>query len=211
MLALIILVVCISANYIFLRSPELFEPSPVGAYPYYRKAGHGTLRDSGPSAAIDRFVIDLPVIDQRANLAHSYTLEHLPEEEMVVGIRMLPAVRIGESAPSTEPSIELSLALEDETGAVVFAESGAINEWDLWIIDEMPRFYFRSGNWEDSISYAGKTQKRRAGVGADQGWGTKFVPRRNGVYRLTFRFSGPIEQLDAAKLWLGIRGGGWKQ
>jgi hypothetical protein len=147
--------------------------------------GDGEFRDRGPSAATDRYVLDLGP----SRTGHSdFSIGALPHTEFVVGFELAgisPEQARAETSKVEEP-IEISLTSD---GSEVFRHSKPLRDW-VWTCGI---------GCEGAFAYL-REQGREAGSG--------FVPSGRRTYRLGVSF--PRGLFAGRDVRLIARSGGWK-
>ncbi len=93
------------------------------------------------------------------------------------------------------PNPVVALTMTNERGEQVYSTTSRLADWNWssgW--DKSgSAFVYKSGVATELRVSAGTTKSRREGVGADGGWGSYFISRRDGRYTLSL----DVEQSDA--------------
>ena len=171
--------------------------------------GDGDLSDSGPTAATDRYLLDLGPAEDGTN---SYTLKGLPSVEFTVGLRVDDLGLEEADAVLRQYGAQVHLTLTTADGEVVFDQAGTLADWVLTsgIHGHPDAFAYRHGDHREVPQPDGDIQVQRVGVGVDGGWGTYFKPQRDEVYRLEVTISSATDLFASHTIRLLARGGGWK-
>jgi hypothetical protein len=168
----------------------------------HRYQGDGTLTDFGPTAAINRYVVDLGPIDLSHPNQRSYKMRGLPPVEMTMGFRQV-SVSTGCDAAALA-SIRVRLNVQEEDNAVVVAEEGPLSAW----ISSTDLVY-KAGAEHEEPTGGGATHFVRTGTRASGGWGTYFTPRSSTIYVARFTVLDSRGASDCGSR-LVLLGGGWK-
>jgi hypothetical protein len=171
--------------------------------------GDGKLRDSGPLASHDRYVLDLGPIDLDRTGEYTYTMSNLPADHFTIGLEIVEAApnsSIGNRPP--HPG-RIRLLLETSNHEIVVSEDSALNSW-IWSYMErdLKSFLYRAGEEHWITNKDGTTSPVPDGVRTDGGWGTYFSPRPDITYRLTLEVLEAQPQPQPTRLL--VKGGGWK-
>jgi hypothetical protein len=168
----------------------------------HRYRGDGTLTDLGPTAAINRYVVDLGPIDLSRPNQRSFKMVGLPPVELTMGVRPV-SVSAGCDATALG-SVRVRLEVQTEAGAVVVAEEAPLSAW----VSASDLVYRRGAAHQgpaggDAVKYV------RTGMRASGGWGTYFTPRSSGIYLAQFTVLDARGASDCESR-LVLLGGGWK-
>lgn len=183
----------------------------LGAASCSRYKGDGNLIRRGPTAAIDRYVLDLGPVDLTKEGERSYSMAGLPNVRMTVGVE-ITAVRY-ERLSETRPLTALvEVLVVNRKKEVVIHQRGELSQWS-WEsqLGESTAFIYRGGEAREiSRSAGGATRYELVGVRADHGWGTFFQPSPREKYVLTFSILKAGSILEGYGAKLKVKGGGWK-
>jgi hypothetical protein len=94
--------------------------------PVTKYSGDGTLLDNGVTAATDRYVLDLGVIDLTRRENKTFRIAGLPRSNFVVGIEINAAA--DELALKDRPNANVSISLS-AAGAVGFSKTAPLGSW----------------------------------------------------------------------------------
>ncbi|MGH8702667.1 MAG: hypothetical protein ACREVR_16065 [Burkholderiales bacterium] len=147
-------------------------------------AGDGRLTDKGPSAATDRYVLDLEQVSLKAPTSATFKMKNLPKTEFVVGIELRSSASKLEQA-SINPTVGITL-LED--GKAIVSKEAKLSEW-TWSIHSPGNYAFVYGREQPS---------------------TYFTPTPGKNYELTFRVKEPDRGKANYTAALVAKSGGWK-
>jgi hypothetical protein len=148
----------------------------------------GDLVDRGPSAAKDRYVLDLGTV--RAG-AMKQTLGPLASTEMVLGLEVAGLTQqAAEAATATVPE-PVAVTLSPAGGGVVLHQEVPLGDW-IWTCG--------AEGCEGAFAYL-----RQEGASP----GTYFRPRRGQTYRLSLEIP-DIAFFREHEVHIVARGGGWK-
>ena len=125
-----------------------------GCYKVSEYSGDGELIDNGISAATDRYVLNLGVIDLSQSGTKSYRIANLPEVSFVAGIEISVVEKDRAIIEKRSVNPTILLELSDVKGEVVFAEKSKLTSW-AWSVPvnesrafiytrEQPGTYFQS-------------------------------------------------------------------
>ncbi len=173
-------------------------------------SGDGIYKDHGLLTAKDRYVIDLGDIDLSSAKKYKFTLSGLPAVEMVVGLQIEPILndKKGDSIDRREYNSLVRLELRNTLGELSIKEMSQLKEW-IWSHSnngDMKYFIYRKGEYKNEEG----ERDPRANLLANKGWGTYFLPRKNGKYNLIFEVIEPINISHKAQIKMIVKGGGWK-
>lgn len=160
----------------------------VGCNPMAQYTGDGKLTDLGPSAATDRYVLDLGPIPLKTPTSMTFKLTNLPKEEFVIGIEIrLPASSGGKIDPdSINPVVSLTLLGED--GKALITKEGKLSDW-TWSIHSPGSNAFVYGRGESE---------------------TYFTPVPGKRYELILNVKQPDRSTVSYTALLVAKSGGWK-
>lgn len=160
----------------------------VGCNPMAQYTGDGKLIDNGPSAATDRYVLDLGSIPLKTPASTTFKLANLPKEEFVIGIEIrLPASSGGKIDPGSINSV-VSLVLLGEDGKALITKEGKLSDW-TWSIHSPGNYAFVYGRGES---------------------GTYFTPVPGKRYELMLKVKEPDRSTVSYTSSLVAKSGGWK-
>ncbi len=171
--------------------------------------GDGKLRDSGPLASHDRYVLDLGPVDLGRTGKHTYTMTNLPADRFAIGLEIIEAEPNRATSNRPPHSGRIRLLLETSNYEIVVSEDSDLKSW-IWSSrrDDLESFLYITGKEHWIANKDGTTSPVPDGVRTDEGWGSFFLPRPDSTYRLT------LEVLEAQALprptRLLLKGGGWK-
>lgn len=130
-----------------------------GCYRVSQYSGDGQLIDNGSTAATDRYVLDLGLINLAQPGKKTFRLENLPEENFVTGVEIsvAPEDRATNETRRANPTISLELSGPD--GKVLFAKKSALDEW-TWSVpaDGLRAFVYGRGEPGTYFNAAPKTE-----------------------------------------------------
>lgn len=115
--------------------------------------GDGKLIDNGPTAAKDRYVLDLGDASLRGATSKSFKIRDLPKENYVIGIdlRVPGGSKVDQKAISPLVSITLK-----EDGKQLLAKEGRLSEWTWSVLSPGDRAFVyddgRPGTYFDSVA-----------------------------------------------------------
>jgi hypothetical protein len=152
-------------------------------------SGDGRMIDNGPSAATDRYVIDLGPIDLSTKGKRSFRLVNLPPENFGCGIELSApgASRVQWEEKRFGASVSMEIAADD--GEVVMHVSGPLRDW----------------TW--SMYVTGATNAFLYVQGPP---GSFFDAKKGRSYRLEFSVIEPDQAHSEIKATLKLKSGGWK-
>ena len=146
--------------------------------------GDGRLTDKGPSAATDRYVLDLGQVSLKAPMSATFKMKNLPKTEFVVGIELRSPTPKLEQA-SVNATVEITL-LEDDKA--IISKEAKLSEW-TWSIHSPGLYAFVYGREQPS---------------------TYFTPAPGKNYELTLRVKEPDRGSAPYTAALVAKSGGWK-
>jgi len=113
---------------------------------------------------------------------YSYTLKGLPNDEFVLGLQLDPLEPNNSESPTPQPlHASVRLRVLNERDELVIAEEGELSKWQGY----GGRMLFQSGRTvEVPIGNDGSVSIKHVDKRADEGWGTYFIPRCTGTYRV---------------------------
>lgn len=174
--------------------------------------GDGRFVDHGPTAALERYVLDLGPVDLSTKRGYRYLIAGLPPVEMVVGLE-ITAPSSDERLSDTRPIDALvEIVLVNGRDESVIHEHERLTQW-TWSASasaESRAFVYRRGDAKELSRGSGVVGFERLGVRADAGWGSYFQPRRGERYLLTFSILEPASVGQRYSVRLHVKGGGWK-
>jgi hypothetical protein len=172
----------------------------------------GQLRDRGPLAAHDRYVLDLGPIDLTSQNQQVYSLDSLPIVEFTVGLTVTAMQPSDGPIYETKPVASvIKLEMTNERGELVFSAARPLSEW-TWSgnpVTPSESFVYLRGRSEERAVRPGVTISVPRDVLADAGWGSYFTPRRIAHYKLRVEVVDPLP-MATYRAKLQARGGGWK-
>jgi hypothetical protein len=104
-------------------------------------SGDGKLTDSGVTAAIDRYVLDLGPLPLRSKATKTYRIENLPSTSFVVGIDIRPSSSNFAALEKKPINATISISLIGPNGDVMFARESKLDTW-TWSIPSTGDFAF---------------------------------------------------------------------
>jgi hypothetical protein len=104
-------------------------------------SGDGKLTDSGVTAAIDRYVLDLGPLPLRSKATKTYRIENLPSTSFVVGIDIRPSSSSFAALEKKPINATISISLIGPNGDVMFARESKLDTW-TWSIPSTGDFAF---------------------------------------------------------------------
>jgi hypothetical protein len=147
-------------------------------------SGDGRLTDKGPTAATDRYVLDLGQVSLKAPTAATFQLKNLPKAEFVVGIEFRsPSSKIEQA--SINPMVGITLV---EDGKMIISKEARLSDW-TWSIHSPGNYAFVYGRDQPS---------------------TYFTPASGKNYELTLRVKEPDRSNVNYTAALVAKSGGWK-
>ncbi len=151
-------------------------------------SGDGKLVDNGPSAATERYVLDLGPVALKSETSFKFRLENLPKRNFVVGIELRAAETLATALDkgSINPAVSISLVSSD--GKTVIAKEGRLSEW-IWADQSPGNYAFVYGREPPS---------------------TYFTPEPRSRYELTLRVLEPDRGAANYRASLVAKSGGWK-
>jgi hypothetical protein len=164
--------------------------------------GDGTLTDMGPSAAHERYVVDLGAVDLSGPNRRSFKMVGLPRVEFTMGLRQVN-VAAGCDAAALD-SVRVRLDVSSQDSAIVVAEEGPLSTWV-----KSSSLVYRRGAERQEPEAGGAVKYVPTGVRASGGWGTYFTPRTSAAYLATFAVLDAHGARGCESRLVGI-GGGWK-
>lgn len=147
-------------------------------------AGDGRLTDKGPSAATDRYVLDLGQMSLKALTSATFNMKNLPKTEFVVGIELRSPTSKLEQA-SINPTVGITLL---ENGKAIISKEAKLSEW-TWSIHSPGNYTFVYGREQPN---------------------TYFTPTPGKNYELTLRVKEPDRGNVNYTAALVAKSGGWK-
>lgn len=147
-------------------------------------SGDGRLIDNGPSAATDRYVLDLGPVSLNAPASTTFRLKNLPKTDFVVGVELRsPSSKIEQG--SINPLVAISLM---EDGKRIVSKEAKLNDW-TWSIHSGGKYAFVYGREQPATYFTS-------------------LPGKN--YELTFRVKEPDRGSANYAVGLVAKSGGWK-
>lgn len=151
--------------------------------------GDGKLIDNGPSAATDRYVLDLGPLDLARNAKSQFRMANLPAEVFVAGLQLTPDKNgVRQRLDKNSTSAVVSMEVMDQQGNVVLKVSKPLSDW----------------TW--SASSATSTVFVYGGYGVM----TSFKPERERTYTVSVDVLQPDQAAQDILARLLLKGGGWK-
>jgi hypothetical protein len=179
-----------------------------GCYSTSSYDGDGTLNETTDGGYF--YKLSLGRLDLSMEGKSTYQLKGLPEETFIIGLYVVrltsDSVRIIETKP-LKPAIKLRLL--NERDEVVIDEYAGLDRW-VWSGGRdvtCCSFVYLRGRSVEIPTGGGGVRVERTDEGADDGWGTYFVPRRNGVYTLDVRVVTPDPHASQFRVELIAYGG----
>lgn len=160
--------------------------------------GDGTFVDHGSSAARERYVLDLGLIDLTAPGSRSFTFRGLPREVFWVGFW----VRDPSSTTGIHDDWSHPLRSREQN-----SESPLDCKLRLVLREASDNVELSEGNLNDWMSGTGGRIPKEAFVHGRYSW---FYPRRSETYTLELTVIRPATLSETCKVNLQMRGGGWK-
>lgn len=157
-------------------------------------AGDGQVRDRGPFAATDRFVVELGTIDLREAGPYHYELRNLPQAELTLGF-------------------SISFKEAQETIALIHRRPiVALVEVELLRSDGERIIYERGSLGALTWSASGTTTRSAFIYGESHGGthGTTFAAQPDQQYTLSIRVLEPDTSAAEYQAMIEAKGGGWK-
>lgn len=147
-------------------------------------SGDGRLTDNGPSAATDRYVLDLGQVSLKAPVSAKFKLKNLPKTDFVVGIELRsPSSKLEEGA--VNPVVAIALT---EDGKPIITKEAKLSEW-TWSIHSPSNYAFVYGREQPA---------------------THFTPTPGKNYELTLQVKEPDRTNVNYTAALVAKSGGWK-
>ena len=174
--------------------------------------GDGRFVDHGPTAAAERYLLDLGPVDLATKSERRYSMAGLPPVEMVVGLEVT-AAPIGERSRESRPVDALiTIVVINSRNELVIREREHLARWtwETSSSQEFRAFVYRRGDVREQSLGSGVIGFERLGVRTDGGWGSYFQPRRGERYLLTLSVLEPASAGQRYSVRLLVTGGGWK-
>jgi len=146
-------------------------------------SGDGRLTDNGPSAATDRYVLDLGPVSLKTPASATFKLKNLPKTDFVLGIELRSPSKIEQG--SINPVVAISLI---EDGKTIVSKEAKLNDW-TWSIHSPGSYAFVYGREKSA---------------------THFTPTPGKSYELTLRVKEPDRGSANYTAALVAKSGGWK-
>ena len=174
--------------------------------------GDGRLVDHGPTAAVERYTLDLGPVDLETKGEHRYSMAGLPAVEMTVGLDVIAGFSDARLAESRPIRALIEMVLVNGRDEVVIRERGRPAQWTWGTASsqEFRAFVYRRGAVREQSLGSGLIGFERLGVQADGGWGSYFLPSHGERYRLTLSVLEPAPVGQRYSVRLLVKGGGWK-
>ena len=117
-----------------------------GCYNVSEYSGDGHLIDNGVSAATDRYLLNLGVIDLSQRGTKTYRIANLPETNFVTGIEVGVAPEERAIIEKQAVSATILLELSSTRGEVVFTKKSNLDTW-TWsvLVGESRAFVYERG------------------------------------------------------------------
>jgi hypothetical protein len=164
--------------------------------------GDGTLTDFGATAAHERYLVDLGVVDLSHPNEQAFRLLGLPATELTMGLRPVN-ISAGCDAAAVR-AVRVRLVVSSHDGAVVIFEEGPLSAWTT----SSSLIYRRGAEREEPLSGGGfrliPTGTREFG-----GWGTYFTPKSSEAYVAKLAVVDTSNAVGCQSR-LVLLGGGWK-
>ena len=146
--------------------------------------GDGVLIDNGPSAATDRYVLDLGAVSLKTPASTTFKLKNLPKTDFVVGIEIRSL-----TSKIEQGSIDavVAIALMEDDKAIISKEA-KLSDW-TWAIHSPGNYAFVYGREQPN---------------------THFTPMPGKNYELTLRVKEPDRGNANYTASLVAKSGGWK-
>ena len=148
-------------------------------------SGDGKLVDNGPTAATDRYVLDLGSVSLRKPSSTTFKLKNLPKENFVVGLELRAAKGSKLDQSTITAVIEVSLK---QNGIPLITREAQLSEW-TWSVPAAGNQAFVYGRERPSTYFDS-------------------VPGKD--YELTFRVQQPDRGSANYTASLVAKSGGWK-
>lgn len=208
--ATLILIVPLSLP--FLLPDPIYEMLYGWRYPKTWSVGDSIIEDSGPRTANRRYTIELADLKNADSRIVDIQINSLPELEFTIGFDI-------QSDSTTDPLLDVKpvaatvhLKVVNENGEVVIDEESSLNKW-VWsgtVIEKSEAFVYARGKEHEIPLDGGGIRLEREFLRADQGWGTYFVPRKEGHYLVHLEIQESDHNLMLGRFRLVAHGGGWK-
>ena len=150
--------------------------------------GDGKLIDNGPSAATDRYILDLgPLILSKKSSAQ-YNITELPREKFVPGIELTNVSGGDFDVDKAAISATVSITIVDEQGKELVQVAGPLSAW-IWSVSRGSNAAFVYG-----------------------GYGPKafFEPKSNDRYIVQISVTDPSVSTQNISARVLLKSGGWK-
>jgi hypothetical protein len=171
--------------------------------------GDGKLRDSGPLASHDRYVLDLGSIDLGQTGKHTYAMTNLPADVFAIGLEIVEVEANRFTQDPLPRTGRVRLVLETPNHEIVVSEDSPLRSWKRsFVRGDFKSFLYRVGEEHWISNKDGTTSPIADGVRIDEGWGSFFLPRPDIKYQLTLEVLEAQAQPRPTRLLL--KAGGWK-
>ena len=153
--------------------------------------GDGDFVDRGPSAPVDRYVLDLGKVQPGVS---EYAMGALPKAEFVLGLQIseLPPEQAQSDTAAVAEPVEVSLV--DAFGGTVLHQSISFRDW-VWTCGV--------GDCGNAFAYLRDLREESGAAG------TYFVPRNRQPYRLQVKIP-LVDFFETHEVHLMASSGGWK-
>jgi hypothetical protein len=157
----------------------------VGCDSVAQYSGDGKLVDNGPSAATDRYVLDLGPVSLKTPTSATFKLQNLPKENFVIGIELRAPGGSAIDQSTITPVVSIAL-LED--GKALITKEAKLSDW-TWSVHSPGTYAFVYGRGQP---------------------GTYFTPVSGKRYELTLKVKEPDRGAASYTASLVAKSGGWK-
>lgn len=186
--------------------PWLLVLSSAGCYSVSSYKGDGTLSDADYLA---KYKLTLGDVDLATASEQSFVLSRLPRETFTLGLEIRRLQSRPEQVREGKPLHSMvHIRIVSERNEVVVDEQAKLSEW-VWsgALSEPDRsFVYRRGKTQETPIGGGSVRVDEVEKRADGGWGSYFVPRRDGTYRMEFSFSAAENAEDYSVRIVGYGG-----
>jgi hypothetical protein len=160
-----------------------------GCYSVSSYKGDGTLSDADSQA---KYKLTLGDVSLATPAEQSFVLSGLPRERFTLGLEIRRLQSSPERILETKPLHSMvRIRVLNERNELVVDEEAKLSDW-VWSgpLSEPDRsFVYRSGKSQETPIGGGSVRVEATEKRADEGWGSYFVPRRDGTYRMEVSFS----------------------
>lgn len=162
-----------------------------GCYSESDYSGVGKLTDNGPSAATDRYILDLGTVDLSKPGTTTYRIANLPATNFVAGIDFSVESTNQEIISNNNLNTIVSISLTDSNGNEIFNNNGKLATW----------------TWSKKSIEPTKAFIYGSGSGLEQ---TYFDPKPHDTYVLKFTVLAIDSTHIKHEATLKLKSGGWK-